>query len=115
MCPTSRSRLLVVLAILALSLTIGCNSGSKSSSLSNAPQAGGGNPGSLIGAGSTFIYPIMTRWISDFQGSHSGVQINYQSIGSGGGIQQLKKGLVDFGASDAALDDDQLKDMPALV
>jgi len=115
MCPTSRSRLLVVLAILALSLTIGCNSGSKSSSLSNAPQAGGGNPGSLIGAGSTFIYPIMTRWISDFQGSHSGVQINYQSIGSGGGIQQLKKGLVDFGASDAALDDDQLKEMPAIV
>jgi len=42
-------------------------------------------------------------------------RLNYQSIGSGGGIQQLKKGLVDFGASDAALSDDQLKEMPALV
>ncbi len=89
-----------------------CNSGSKS--LSNAPQANS-NSSEMIGAGSTFIYPIMTRWISAFQSAHSGTQINYQSIGSGGGIQQLKKGLVDFGASDAALDDDQLKDMPALV
>ncbi|MGH9503299.1 MAG: phosphate ABC transporter substrate-binding protein PstS [Terriglobales bacterium] len=69
----------------------------------------------IIGAGSTFIYPIMTRWISAYSGSHSGIRINYQSIGSGGGIQQLKKGLVDFGASDAALSDDQLKEMPALI
>lgn len=97
--------------LLALCATIACNSGSK---LSNAPQAGGsGNQ--LIGAGSTFIYPIMTRWVAGFQTSHSGVQINYQSIGSGGGIQQLKQGLVDFGASDAALDDEKLKEMPPLV
>src|SRR5215467_14376596 len=70
---------------------------------------------SLIGAGSTFIYPAMAHWISVYQSSHPGVQINYQSIGSGGGIQQLKKGLVDFGASDAALDDQQLNGMPPLV
>lgn len=73
------------------------------------------NSNSLTGAGSTFVYPLMSKWVSDFQSSHSGVQINYQSIGSGGGIQQLKKGLVDFGASDAALDDQQLKEMPAVV
>lgn len=94
---------------LACFMAVGCNSGSKS--LTSAPQ----NQSGLIGAGSTFIYPIMTRWISGFSSSHSGVQINYQSIGSGGGIQQLKKGLVDFGASDAALNDDQLKEMPAIV
>jgi phosphate transport system substrate-binding protein len=70
---------------------------------------------SLIGAGSTFIYPIMTRWISAFRSSHQGVEINYQSIGSGGGIQQLKQGLIDFGASDAALNDDQLKEMPPVI
>ncbi|MBV8049876.1 MAG: phosphate ABC transporter substrate-binding protein PstS [Acidobacteriaceae bacterium] len=99
--------------ITILAFTLACNSGSKS--LSSAPQAGGTNSNQIIGAGSTFIYPIMSRWISEFQSSHSGVQINYQSIGSGGGIQQLKKGLVDFGASDAALDDQQLKEMPALV
>ena len=69
----------------------------------------------IIGAGSSFINPAMTRWIAAFQSSHPGVQINYQSIGSGGGIQQLKQGLVDFGASDAALDDEKLKDMPPLV
>jgi phosphate transport system substrate-binding protein len=69
----------------------------------------------IIGAGSTFVNPIMTHWIPDFQKTHSGVQINYQSIGSGGGIQQLKNGLVDFGASDVALSDEQLKTMPGLV
>jgi len=57
----------------------------------------------------------MTRWISVFQSAHPGVQINYQSIGSGGGISQLKGGLLDFAASDAALDDDQLKQMPEVV
>jgi phosphate transport system substrate-binding protein len=107
------SMLLFVL-VLSFWFTLGCNSGSKS--LSNVPQGPGGTSGGgLIGAGSTFIYPAMTRWIEAFQSAHPGVQINYQSIGSGGGIQQLKKGLVDFGASDAALEDEQLRDMPPLV
>lgn len=91
--------------ILAFAVAPGCNSSSQQSSQANT----------IIGAGSTFINPIMSHWISDFQSSHSGVRINYQSIGSGGGIQQLKQGLVDFGASDAALDDDKLKEMPSLV
>lgn len=69
----------------------------------------------LTAAGSTFVYPIMTHWISDFQQKHPGVRINYQSIGSGGGIQQLKAGLVDFGASDVALTDEQLKTMPGPI
>src|SRR5215469_17462549 len=109
---TSKSLRPIALPItvtLLLTLTISCNQGS----LSNAPQ--NNNPGAIVGAGSTFIYPIMTRWIASFMSSHPGVQINYQSIGSGGGIQQLKKGLVDFGASDAALDDQQLQGMPPLV
>src|SRR5262249_40465657 len=69
----------------------------------------------ITGAGSTFIYPVMTQWVEAFRGTHPQVKINYQSIGSGGGIQQLKSGLVDFGASDAALDDEQLKAMPSVV
>ena len=92
-----------------VTFTIACDS-NKNQSLKP-----GGGESTIIGAGSTFIYPIMTRWISTFQGSHQEVQINYQSIGSGGGIQQLKKGLVDFGASDAALDDAQLKEMPPII
>lgn len=69
----------------------------------------------IIGAGSSFIYPIMGHWIADYSKNHPGLQINYQSIGSGGGIRQLKEGTVDFAASDAALDDHELQTMPPLV
>ena len=70
---------------------------------------------SLSGAGSTFVYPAMGRWTADYQQSHKNVQINYQSIGSGGGIQQVKAGTVDFGASDAALTDQQLAAMSPVL
>jgi phosphate transport system substrate-binding protein len=79
------------------------------------PRTAAQNNVQLTGAGSTFVYPIMTHWIADFQQKHPEVRINYQSIGSGGGIQQLKNGLVDFGASDVALSDDQLKQMPGTI
>ncbi len=69
----------------------------------------------ISGAGSTFVYPVMTRWIQDFSKSNPSIQINYQSIGSGGGIQQVKAGTVDFGASDAPLADDQLSSMPPVI
>jgi len=104
-----KTSLWLSVSLLGLLAAFACNSKSN-----QAPMAEN-NSNSVIGAGSTFIYPIMTRWIAGFQTTHQGVQINYQSIGSGGGIQQLKKGLVDFGASDAALDDEQLKEMPPLV
>jgi phosphate transport system substrate-binding protein len=102
------SSMAVIGLLLGLTLTLtSCNSSSSSK------EGGGG--GQIIGAGSTFVYPLMSRWIADYHAKQAGVQINYQSIGSGGGIQQLKKGLVDFGASDMPLADDQLKEMPALV
>ena len=66
----------------------------------------------LTGAGATFPYPIYSKWFSEYSKSHSGVQINYQSIGSGGGINQLKAGTVDFGASDMPLKDDKVKEIP---
>lgn len=65
----------------------------------------------LNAAGATFPYPIYSKWFSEFHNAHSDIAINYQSIGSGGGIQQLKAGTVDFGASDMPLDDEKLKDM----
>jgi phosphate transport system substrate-binding protein len=58
----------------------------------------------LTGAGATFPYPIYSKWFSDYA-TKTGVQINYQSIGSGGGIRQLTEGTVDFGASDAPMSD----------
>jgi phosphate transport system substrate-binding protein len=69
----------------------------------------------LNGAGSTFVYPVMGRWIQDFQQTHPNVRINYQSIGSGGGIQQVKSGTIDFGASDAPLSDNDLGQMTPVV
>jgi phosphate transport system substrate-binding protein len=69
----------------------------------------------ITGAGSTFINPAMTRWISAFENSHPGVEINYQAVGSAAGIEQMKQGQIDFAASDAAVDDAKLKDLPLLV
>jgi phosphate transport system substrate-binding protein len=94
-------------ALVIVGLGLACNSKSNANGSSTVVKSG--NPNQIIGAGSTFVYPIMSKWIEGFQQQSNGVQINYQSIGSGGGIQQLKKGLVDFGASDAALDDEALK------
>jgi phosphate transport system substrate-binding protein len=62
----------------------------------------------LTGAGATFPYPIYSKWFSEYSAAHPGVQINYQSIGSGGGIRQMTAGLVDFGATDAPATDEQL-------
>lgn len=62
----------------------------------------------LTGAGATFPYPIYSKWFSEYSAAHPGVQINYQSIGSGGGIRQVSSGLVDFGASDGPMTNEQL-------
>jgi len=62
----------------------------------------------LNGAGATFPYPMYSKWFSEYHKTHSDVQINYQSIGSGGGIRQVLAGTVDFGASDGPMSDEQL-------
>lgn len=62
----------------------------------------------LNGAGATFPYPMYSTWFSEYNKLHSDIQINYQSIGSGGGIRQLIAGTVDFGASDGPMTDQQL-------
>jgi phosphate transport system substrate-binding protein len=66
----------------------------------------------LTGAGATFPYPIYSKWFTEYSNAHAGVQVNYASIGSGGGIAQVTKGLVDFGASDMPMTDDMLKSSP---
>ena len=62
----------------------------------------------LNGAGATFPYPMYSKWFSEYHKAHSDIQINYQSIGSGGGIRQVLAGTVDFGASDGPMTDEQL-------
>ncbi len=69
----------------------------------------------LNGAGATFPAPIYQKWFSEYSASHKGVEINYQPIGSGGGIRQVLAGTVDFGATDGPMSDEQLAKAPIKV
>lgn len=62
----------------------------------------------INGAGATFPYPIYSRWFAEYNKVHPEVKINYQSIGSGGGIRQVSEGTVDFGATDGPMSDQQI-------
>src|SRR5207249_3894186 len=63
----------------------------------------------INGAGATFPYPIYSKWFNEYHRKFPQIQINYQSIGSGGGIRQVIEGTVDFGATDGPMTDEQLK------
>ena len=67
------------------------------------------SPLSINGAGATFPYPMYSKWFDEYHKKNPNLQINYQSIGSGGGIKQVTEGTVDFGASDGPMNDEQLK------
>jgi phosphate transport system substrate-binding protein len=73
----------------------------------SALMAGAAYSAEITGAGATFPYPVLSQWSTDYS-AVAGVKINYQSIGSGGGIAQIKAGTVDFGASDKPLSPDEL-------
>ena len=68
----------------------------------------GASAQNINGAGATFTYPIHSKWFSEYSQLHPNVKINYQSIGSGGGIRQVSEGTVDFGASDVTMTDAQI-------
>jgi phosphate transport system substrate-binding protein len=72
-----------------------------------ALSTGTANAVTITGAGSTFVYPVLSKWASDYKNA-GGDEINYQSIGSGGGISQVKAGTVDFGATDKPLAPEEL-------
>jgi len=79
-----------------------------STTLLAATFAAPANASDVTGAGASFVYPAMTRWSADYR-TATGKQVNYQSIGSGGGIAQIKAGTVDFGSSDAPLPPEDLR------
>jgi phosphate transport system substrate-binding protein len=93
----------ITLAVAAAALlTAACGSNESNQS------AGAPAPSQQVtGAGSTFVYPVLSAWAADYQ-KQSGTKINYQSIGSGGGISQVKAGTVEFGASDQPLPSEEL-------
>jgi phosphate transport system substrate-binding protein len=88
-------------------LTVACakGDGSNSSAASSTSSSGGG--ADLTGAGATFPYPIYSKWFSDYANA-TGIKINYQSIGSGGGVRQISEQTVDFGASDGPMSDEEM-------
>lgn len=90
------------------SITSSCNnnSGKENNSDSTASASTSGDDKTLLGAGSTFVYPLFSKQFSEYN-KLTGLKINYQSIGSGGGILQLTNKTVDFGDSDAPLNDEQ--------
>lgn len=95
----------MMLALAAAALLAGC--GAKSGD--NSAQVANSGAQQVTGAGSTFVYPVLSAWAGDYQ-KQSGTSVNYQSIGSGGGIAQIKAGTVDFGATDQPLDPKELAD-----
>jgi len=96
-----------VLLILTLALLcISCVDSDTDRTHAAAPQAG---QVLINGAGATFPTPIYSKWFSEYHRKFSNIQINYQSIGSGGGIRQMIEGTVDFGATDGPMTDEQLK------
>jgi phosphate transport system substrate-binding protein len=96
-------------AFAALACSSTANKGATDSSKSGAATAtaSSGSGADLTGAGATFPYPIYGKWISDYA-AKTNIKINYQSIGSGGGIKQLSEQTVDFGASDAPMSDTEM-------
>jgi phosphate transport system substrate-binding protein len=80
-----------------------------------AGTASAAGPLLVNGAGATFPFPLYSKWFAEYHKLNSSLQFNYQSIGSGGGIQQITMGTVDFGASDAPMTDAELAKAPGLV
>ena len=68
-----------------------------------------GSGGQINGAGATFPYPIYSKWFNEYAKINKDAKINYQSIGSGGGVKQITEGTVDFGASDSPMSNEEIE------
>ena len=89
-------------------LVIGCTSESSSTSVSGGSGGESGGSVKLTGSGASFPYPLYDRWFKEYSKSHVGVKIDYQAKGSGAGIKDFINGTTDFGASDAAMTDEEI-------
>jgi phosphate transport system substrate-binding protein len=96
-----------IITAMAAALLAGCQGDTSGSGDATAGKSNAGAVQSITGAGSTFVYPVLSAWSADYA-KQASVQVNYQSIGSGGGIAQIKAGTVDFGATDKPLASNEL-------
>jgi len=110
----SRSAALTLATAAAIAV-IGCGGGQSTNAGGEASPAGGGRKSQINGAGATFPYPIYSKWFDEYRKMHPDVEINYQSIGSGGGIRQISNETVFFGATDGPMTDEQLKAAPGPI
>src|SRR6476619_8061479 len=113
-------KLFVVCAVIAMCAACGGGSGSGAPAAGTGatPPGSGGSGGGKVqlnGAGATFPYPLYSKWFSEYNKLHPNVEINYQSQGSGFGIQQIQKQTVFFGATDGPMTPDQLLGAPGKV
>lgn len=105
----------IIYAIAAAGLFAAACAPKETATTSTSTNAATGSSIQINGAGATFPYPIYSKWFSDYNKQHPNVQINYQSIGSGGGIKQLSSGTVFFGATDGPMNDEQIKSAPGRI
>jgi phosphate transport system substrate-binding protein len=106
------------LLVLAAGLTFACNKPAPApdnKAATPAPVASEAAPVALNGAGATFPNPLYSKWIAEYNKQFPNIRINYQPIGSGGGIRQIIAGTVDFGATDAPMKDDESKQAPGKI
>ena len=97
-----------LLTTLCLAFALGCSGAG-----GTGPGGGAaGGPVNLRGAGASFPNPLYQKWLSEYGKAHPDVRIDYQSIGSGGGIKQIKEQTIDFGASDAPMKDEDMRGAP---
>jgi phosphate transport system substrate-binding protein len=97
-----------------LAVCVACGGGAPATNTAGTPAAAESKV-QLNGAGATFPYPLYSKWFSEYNKLHPSVEINYQSIGSGGGIRQLIAQTVFFGASDAPMTDEQMSQAPGRI
>lgn len=95
------------LTLAFLAIAIACSSDKSKTGGDTGAAASRSGSVDLTGAGATFPYPLYSKWFDEYA-AKTGVRINYQSIGSGGGIRQISEGTVDFGATDSPMKDDEL-------
>jgi len=107
-------RLLAISTLLLALLAAACGGGNGPVSTNGGGSAPSGGL-ALQGAGATFPYPLYSKWISEYNKKNPNLKIDYQSIGSGGGIKQITEKTVDFGASDSPMNDEQLKAAPDIL
>jgi len=111
------NKLTLTAIFIAGSIIAGCagnNSKSSNDSSNTSSTGSNSNANTLLGAGSSFVYPLFSKMFEEY-GKKTGISVNYQSIGSGGGILQLTNKTIDFGDSDAPLNAEQTKKMGAAV